>query len=654
MTTQPIQIVNTKIHKPMTIVPGATVELELQGNFDSGLYQVHVKPLGIYEEAQLIGNDVVEEKGNWRFQNPHHGQKPSNGLRISFKVPSHLQSVPPKIEVTIKKEVQPGKFEDVGTTTGDVTLIVPSGSNLRGQPVQVVRKESVPTNYTRSIVFHKKIEIGCERMSFKNYKRYMDFLLCNKRDPKLVEVLATDMLRTGNEISDRMFLPFSDTNAYRVLKMATEAFVLVMSESVAVSSITTDNQQILTEQMLRDSATSIGAVVRTPEGSLNEDYERNMLEDANGTLTIPYLHAIFDRLQDQGLSCTIFPGFQNGSFIGNGQGSCRSVLQSKLTDPIMIELIWSYWHEQAMQVQTMFAIRNRFQNISNNTEADPLASMEIGVLRPLNNLLWGYIQDEQHRLTLARRNYEYEHHYGLSLRGKAVPMVRPADRRSKFMEAFHSLLYICSVFFKEDDDTNRRADSFPVLNALKEVHFLLSEGAHNQFNDLPTTSRIEMLMEQWLLGRPEFQSFLPVRESVAYPEDWMGAVDSMKSLQGWTSTSVMFFNELARFGEMLLLSVRYGHWSTISDRDEAANWAKLWRSQIQGYIQAYRVVTGVDLSSEPTGVHAEMRRRDPSLLILERWEEQKRTGLARPSTIRIAASPTAGTWAQPRLPGKTV
>ena len=142
---------------------------------------------------------------------------------------------------------------------------------------------------------------------------------------------------------------------------------------------------------------------------------------------------------------------------------------------------------------------------------DPLANLEIDPLRPLNNLLWGYIQDEQHRLTVARRNYEYDHHYGLRLQGKAVQNFRPADSRSKFLEAFHHLLRLCTVFYKQDDDTTVKADAFPVLNALKEVHLILSQGAHNQFGDLPSTARIEMLMQQWLLARPEFREFLPTR-----------------------------------------------------------------------------------------------------------------------------------------------
>ena len=153
-----------------------------------------------------------------------------------------------------------------------------------------------------------------------------------------------------------------------------------------------------------------------------------------------------------------------------------------------------------MLVQTMNAITWRFQNRRGPAERDPLALLEIDPLRPLNNFLWGYIQDEQHRLTVPRRAYEYDHHYGLTLLGKAVPQVRGADSRSRFLEAFHHLLFVCSVFLKEDDDTTVVADGFPVLNALKEVHLLLTQGAHNQYGDLPWTARQEMLMQQWMLA----------------------------------------------------------------------------------------------------------------------------------------------------------
>jgi hypothetical protein len=308
----------------------------------------------------------------------------------------------------------------------------------------------------------------------------------------------------------------------------------------------------------------------------------------------------------------------------------------------MIELIWSYWHEQGMQVQTMHALRDRFLNRRSRPGPDPLATLEMSPVRRFVPFMFQHIQNEQHRLTIARRAYEYDHQYGLTLQGSAVPPMQTVDSRSRFLEAFHNLLSSCVVFFREDDDTNRRADAFPVLNALKEVHFLLAEGAHNQYGDLPTTARIEMLIEQWFLARPELQQFLPSRDSIAYPEPWMGTVDAMKTIQGWTNTSVMYFHDLANFGEQILLSIRFNNWSTISDRTHAANWARIWRSPIQGYMHAYRTATGVDHSLElKEAPQLAERNLDPSVHLLRRYQEQRQLGQAVRGAGRLPGVPTA-------------
>ena len=233
------------------------------------------------------------------------------------------------------------------------------------------------------------------------------------------------------------------------------------------------------------------------------------------------------------------------------------------------------------------------------------------------------MQDEQHRLSVVRRNYEYDHHYGLRLAGKAVDNVRTADSRSKFLEAFHTLLSTLAAFYKRDDDTTMVADGFPVLNALKEAHLILSQGAHNQFGDLPSTARIEMLMQQWILARPEFREFIPTRIMVAYPEPWMDRVDAMKKLQGWTDTSVLHFRNLAIFGEQVILGVRYGNWNSIYEPVNAVNCARYWRAQVQGYLHAYRSVTGVDLSVDVT--NARIDATMPSAHLVKRLGEQRRS-----------------------------
>jgi hypothetical protein len=159
------------------------------------------------------------------------------------------------------------------------------------------------------------------------------------------------------------------------------------------------------------------------------------------------------------------------------------------------------------------------------------------------------------------------------------------------------------------------------LNALKEVHLILSQGAHNQFGDLTSTARIEMLLQAFLLARPELREFLPTRIMVAYPEPWMDRVDAMKKLQGWTDTSVLDFRNLAVFGEQIILSIRFGNWSDIQDAVQAFNWARFFRPQIQGYSHAYRAVTGVDLSSD--NVSTKVDATLPSVLLKQRLASER-------------------------------
>ena len=208
--------------------------------------------------------------------------------------------------------------------------------------------------------------------------------------------------------------------------------------------------------------------------------------------------------------------------------------------------------------------------------------------------------------------------------GRAVPVIRPADSRSKFLEAFHTLLHVCSEFFLQADDTTVVPDGFRVLNSLREVHLLLSQGAHNQYNDLVWRARAEMLLEQWLLGREELRQFLPSRPMVVYPEPWMAQVDTMKTLQGWTDTSVIHFGNLARFGEQLLLSIRFDNWNDPArTAPDAADWAIHFRPQIQGYTHDYRVVTGVDLTAPGNDVAPAERYAQPSVHLRRRAAGQR-------------------------------
>jgi hypothetical protein len=325
---------------------------------------------------------------------------------------------------------------------------------------------------------------------------------------------------------------------------------------------------------------------------------------------LPYYDIIIDKIRDD-------------VDLKNLAGDSYDREVERLENPIMIELIWNYWMEQGMLVQTMNVINLHFQNIKVTRYPSPLDRMHTDPLRPLSHILWGNIQDEQHRLSLPRRVSEYDHEYGLALTGRAVPQVNFSDTRVKFLEAFHNLLNLSFVYSKESDDTTYIADAFPILTALREVHLLLAEGNHNAYGNLTWTARQEMMMQQYILARPEMREFLGGRIMVPYPETWMDRVDTMRHIMGWGATSILHFYELALHGEQILLSIRYGNWSDATlDRTDAANWAQKFRNSIYRYIHAYRTVTGVDLSAEKIQ-STELFALQPTYLIQQRLLEEK-------------------------------
>lgn len=475
-----------------------------------------------------------------------------------------------------------------------------------------------------------------DAVGFNQYAAFINRLLCTAKDKGLAacqegmsaERGARASDPEGGAIASNLGAPsISDrlvdlenrpsiygVDAYHLLKLATQAFLLFEAGVV----------------VKRERDPVNGTFIPTPDDVPGEESRRGepiTFEELSGELetyltqaipgvtgrSLPYLKQILQILPLQGGKT---PPTESLPY-------CETVLQRRLSCPSLLELIWSYWQEEGMLVQTMNSITSRFQNRRRGAQ-DPLANLELDPLRPLNHLLWGFIQDEQNRLTVHRRAYEYDHHYGINLYGKAVADFQPADSRSKFIRAFHDLLYRTSVFYREDSDTTVIADGYALLNALKEVHLILAEGAHNQFGDLPWTARTEMLMTQWFLARPEMREFLRGRYMVPYREPWMGGVDAMKKLQGWTDTTSTHFRDLAVFGEQIVLSVRYGNWVEIYDQESARNWARYWRPEIQSYLHSYLSVTGVDLTNDIVHTNqADERYLQPSVHLKNRLTEQQ-------------------------------
>lgn len=462
------------------------------------------------------------------------------------------------------------------------------------------------------------IAIRNRRLDFNAYARFINLALCDKSSKlapslppeakPLMDVMSS--IRTdhpdGRPPNNYECLTLGwlghGMNAYELLKTATEVFLIL--ECGAFIGKYWDPAPTPHDPHARVGVIP-GAEDTRVTGPRDHGSLVTALSNYLGGVRLPYITRIVESTFGSGTMSEMLP-------------FCDTMLKGRVECPCFLELIWSYWHEEGMLVQGLNALTMRFQNRRIGDGRDPLAQLELSPLRPLSSIFWGYVQDEQHRLSMSRRNYEYEHEYGLALRGKAVQPMRVADRRSKFIEAFHDLMYRCSAYYQQSANLQFNPDPFPLLNGLKEVHLILSQGAGNQFGDLPWTARVEMLMQQWILGRPEIREFLGRRPMVAYAEDWMANADTLKTMMGWTDTSVVHFRNLAVMGEQLLLSMRWHAWGSESDSTVARDWANYFRPEIQGYIHAYRVATGVDLSVEAKDAQATAERNQSPAVLLER------------------------------------
>ena len=140
---------------------------------------------------------------------------------------------------------------------------------------------------------------------------------------------------------------------------------------------------------------------------------------------------------------------------GNGQAevaNCFGILREKLGKPCLFELIWSYWHEEAMLVQTMKAIacasKTGGPRGHGPTEAIRHRSAPSAEQSALG-IHSGRTAPAHDPAARLRVRSPIRHRAGW----QGCATLRAADSRSKFIEAFHNLLHRSPIFFKPDDDT---------------------------------------------------------------------------------------------------------------------------------------------------------------------------------------------------------
>lgn len=553
-----------------------TVELKPQRNDDEPVPDWFIWTVFIDGKPKQVGQSSKQDFSINTIGMPagHHE------LRVALSASGkelHHESKDATCHFTIRESDKLTALRSVGQSLQTISRRMPEIGQAMPVSIRNSNDEALRQDQLWTVIRNRT-----QNLSFDRYQSFIDRVLCQQ-----VEIQGKVELLGGRDAELRggraRQLLAVGTDAYDLLEVATDIFLLLESGTQLRPSIVdlNDNdaqesdQHFLAEEQNRLGMSWDEIKVRI------ERYlgERNRL---------PYLDRISRALQSA----------NDRAGIGDHPFCDSLLLNGRIDAPCMIELIWSYFHEEAMLVQTMNAISLRFQNRRSDRLPNPMNTLNISSLRPLNNFIWGYIQGEQNRLSLQRRNYEYDHHYGLCVIGRAAASIDSVDSRSRFLEAFNRLLQTCSIYYQERSNTLVNPDPFPLLNAAREVHMLLAEGSGNQYGDLPWAARREMLMMQWILARPEMSHFLNVGETIPYAEAWMNPVDAVKKMQGWTSVSASHFNTLAVFGERLLLSLRHDRWhDPAMSPSYAAGWAQYFRTEIQGYIHSYHVATGVDLSS---------------------------------------------------------
>src|SRR5690606_17372202 len=137
------------------------------------------------------------------------------------------------------------------------------------------------------------------------------------------------------KLISRRFLSFTDSDTYRVVKAATEAFVMVNCGVLQdeLQPFDTDSDTAYLDR--RDLPIAQNGL----RNAFNNDYLVGV--DGNGDV-LPYLAIIRRKLPDIPIKSGTFEDAVPGRELDN----CFGLLQETLANPCFLELIWSYWHEE--------------------------------------------------------------------------------------------------------------------------------------------------------------------------------------------------------------------------------------------------------------------------------------------------------------------
>ena len=518
--------------------------------------------------------------------------------------------------------------------TNTWTVVVQAAAAVSPEGVLPVSLQRTQAVSTPDQMLWTLIRNRTEAISFRRYREFIDGVMCRGVDVR-------NPLRSPTSV-----LNFTGTQAYEVLKQATDTFLMQECGVVDAGGLCVTPEGFLDprlmESELADPDVADVFLEQEPRRygrpgtpvtldllkSLRAQYYEDLSKENN--VLLPYLKIISDRLSDLPLKSA-----------NDINGNCYGILRSKLTGPLALELIWSYWHEEGMLVQTLNADPGPVPEPAPRCRSRPAGPLRSRPAAAAEQPASGAgPRTSSHRLTVRRRAAEYEHEYGLTLLGRAVPDRRLGGHAGRrFLQSFHTLLHLRYLFFKEDDDTTVIADGVPA-----------AQRAAGDASD-PGRGRAQPVRRHAVRGPggdadhavdagPAGDARVPRRPdhgAVRGAVDGPGRLDeAAPGLDGRQRHPLPRSGCLRRAARCCRSG--YGNWSVVNDPQQAANWARYWRPEIQRYIHAYRAATGVDLNE----------RADATVPAQLLQPSAADPAPSRPLTTRVARWPTSHrrcTWA---------
>lgn len=503
-------------------------------------------------------------------------------------------------------------FNTAGYPIGDYNVVVEGNdlndniafSIIEGSTKVTLKSETTP--YTKDQIIWVAIRKGAKNASYVGFEDFVRNKLCAAPNANIPIINATlSPIREGAN-------SYAWQHTYPFIKAAA---TLYLEQSKLEDAF---DQPFVSEEMRRLGDPNITT------GQLMLDLKDHLQQIVGSDgLTLPYLNGVIERVVSNLVNIT-----------ASSRTNCPtwSFIKHRLESPPMYDLIWNYWMSLAGLTETMNAVVDCYRRKSNERTA-LLSDVRFDLLRPIGNLLSGYARDTEIPITHEEYLVELQAQYGLVLPEHAGLDIQPTQTDTSFLGALHNVIGGSGKLLRDRLNKTLSIDTHSLGRTLGNMNVRLAMGAHNQLWEVTRRIRRDMLVQQWILSRPEVTEFLRVPAMVDMKEGWMSALAAYrdrKNQQSWSTARsgnygnvsgnssqsalvVQQFHRLACKSEIMVLGARWGGWS---DEDLVGKSAEGWLNEVQhdikDYISDYREVTRL--------VNLDVETADPQALALREMQ----------------------------------